>query len=587
VQATFCGCLVDEWVRSGVGDAVICPGSRSTPLALALAAHRALRIHVRLDERSAGFFALGIAKASRRPVVVCTTSGTAAAELHPAVVEAHHGAVPLVVCTADRPPRLQGVGAAQTIDQSAIYAGATRWSLAPGIATWRDRRTWRSIGSRAVAEASESPLGPGPVHLDLAFDEPLVGSPLELPPGRPDGSPWHVVMRPAQRESPLPIFPALVAARRVLVVAGENAGPADKVLQMAAALGSPVLADPTSGCRSERDAVVACADSILRDDTVAARLRPEVVLRLGGLHASKVLAGRLREWSECGTTQVHVDGRWRWVDPDRDAGAIVATDTTTFCETLIAFVSAADEAKQTDRDWLGDWRAAESAAQEAIASWCSRRTTLTEPGVARAVGGALPADSTLVVSSSMPVRDLEWFAPAGIPRVLANRGANGIDGVVSTAAGVAAVSGGPVVALVGDLAFLHDLTALVNAPGAANNLIVVVIDNGGGAIFSFLPQREALEADLFDRIFVTPQAVDVANVAAGLGMDVIDVPTVSDLGDALVRVTGPATCDITDTGTAGRYATLIRVRVPGGDRNVADHAEIVSEVTAKVVARLA
>src|SRR5580704_15299485 len=204
VQATFCATLVDEWVRAGSTDAVVCPGSRSTPLALAVARDTRLRLHVRLDERSAGFFALGAALATRRAVVVCTTSGTAAAELHAAVVEAHHAGVPLLVCTANRPPRLQSVSAPQVIDQAGLYGSAVRWSAAPGVPDWSGRTSWRSLASRAVAESLSGPLGPGPVHLDLPFDEPLYGVAAELPAGRPEGESWHVVAEAGRRSAANP-----------------------------------------------------------------------------------------------------------------------------------------------------------------------------------------------------------------------------------------------------------------------------------------------------------------------------------------------------------------------------------------------
>src|SRR3984957_11313672 len=182
VQATFAATLVDEWARGGVTDAVICPGSRSTPMALALAAR--LRVHVRLDERSAGFFALGLSMANGGPTVICVTSGTAAAELHAAVVEAHQGRVPLIVCTADRPPELHHVGASQTIDQVGLFTTSTRWACDPGVPDASVARTWRPLAARAVAEALDGPFGPGPVHLNLAFRDPLVGEPGPLPPGR-------------------------------------------------------------------------------------------------------------------------------------------------------------------------------------------------------------------------------------------------------------------------------------------------------------------------------------------------------------------------------------------------------------------
>ena len=280
VQATFSATLVDEWARLGVTDAVVCPGSRSTPLALPLADR--LRIHVRLDERSAGFFALGLAMASGRPTVVCVTSGTAAAELHPAVVEAHHARVPLIVCTADRPPELHDTGAPQTIDQRGLYGSATRWTSLPGVATEGQEATWRPLAARAFAEATDGPSGPGPVHLNLEFREPLIGAATALPAGSgpvvvPCGgsgpaSSTHAALEPLQGRG-------IIIAGRAGSQPPEFAG----VLALADRLGWPVLADPLSGGRVE--GTIAAADAIVRTEPPL----PECVVLLGAPWLSRAL----------------------------------------------------------------------------------------------------------------------------------------------------------------------------------------------------------------------------------------------------------------------------------------------------------
>lgn len=264
VQATFCATLVDEWCRAGVSEAVVCPGSRSTPLALALV-RSPLRVTVRLDERGAAFFALGLALSSRRPVVVLTTSGTAAAELHPAVAEASHAGVPLIVCTADRPPELQQVGAPQTMDQARLYGGSVRHFVDPGVAEFAARGTWRSLASRVVAEAT-APSGAGPVHLNLPFREPLVADPGELPPGRIAAKPFHSVGR--RRLRPVEVSPLDPRRRGVIVAGATRAALPSAALELARRMGWPLFADPRSGLRTSAPEVVAAADAILRSKTL-------------------------------------------------------------------------------------------------------------------------------------------------------------------------------------------------------------------------------------------------------------------------------------------------------------------------------
>ncbi len=343
VQAAFCSVLVDEWARAGIADAVVAPGSRSTPIVIALDAEPRIRVHVVLDERSAGFLALGLALASGRPALVATTSGTAAVELHPAVVEAAHAGVPLIAVTADRPVELHEVGAPQTVEQTGLYAPALRWAVSPGVAEWAAAGTWRSLAARCVAESLSGPGGPGPVHCNLAFREPLLGDRdrVAVPPGRPDGAPWHarsvasprgrpqagdgISGRPRRRAGPdrrrrgaLGGVPA--AGRDGVWPAGTSAVSADPdaLVNAASRLGWPVFADPRSGCRIPAGPVVAAADALLRVPEVAA-WRPDVVLRLGAPWASKVLGQWLAALGP-EVPQVLVDPWGRWADPDRLVG---------------------------------------------------------------------------------------------------------------------------------------------------------------------------------------------------------------------------------------------------------------------------
>lgn len=533
VQATFVATLVDEWARAGVTDAVVCPGSRSTPLALALAADGRLRLHVHHDERAAAFMALGIGLASGRPAVVLTTSGTAAVELHPAVVEASMAAVPMLVCTADRPPELRSVGAPQTIDQDHLYGHAVRSFTEAGIADDGNRLAWRPLAARAVAEAMGAV--PGPVHLNLPFREPLVGEAGELPAGRPGDAPWHLPARPAGAAEPDAALVALLGASRGLIVAGSWVGDADGVTALAEATGWPVLADPRSGCRRPSAWTVAAFDALLRDEGFAAGHRPEVVVRLGSPPASGVLSKWL---AATGARQVAVDRHGVVYDPERTASALVHARPDAWCRTMAAAVGA-----NADPAWLADWQDAEKAAQAAFDEVLAGHGESTEPGVARTLVAQLAPGSTLVVGSSMPVRDLEWYGrPRNFVRVLSNRGANGIDGVVSTAVGVALASEGPVAALVGDVSFLHDANALLGLAGRGLDLTVVVVDNRGGGIFSFLPQAAALSPERFELLFGTPHDVDLPGLAAAHGLPTITVHAADGLVPALnVAAAAPGT----------------------------------------------
>jgi 2-succinyl-5-enolpyruvyl-6-hydroxy-3-cyclohexene-1-carboxylate synthase len=537
VQAAFCAVLVDEWARAGVTDAVIAPGSRSTPLVLALDANARIRVHVVLDERSAGFLALGIGLASGRPAVVATTSGTAAVELHPAVVEAHQAGVPLIAATSDRPPELHGVGAPQTVVQEALFGPALRWSVSPGVADAGSSGSWRSLASRMVAESLSGPAGPGPVHVNLAFREPLLGdaSAVGLPAGRADGAPWHRAQLRGDLDASVETVSLLasLSGRKGIVVAGAGCGDPCAVVEAAGSLGWPVLADPRSGCRRFNGSVIASADALLRVALVAG-WTPDVVVRAGAPWASKVLS----QWLASLPADVHqvlADPWSRWADPQRCASLVEATSGSALLRQV-----AAEAEPAGGTAWVHQWSEAEAAAQAVFDSLLAAggELELSEPAVARALAGAMPPASTLIVSSSMPVRDVEWFGPLSQrPDVLSNRGANGIDGVVSTAVGAAVSGGGPVAALLGDLAFLYDASALLWAAGRDISLTVVVVDNGGGGIFSFLPQAAALPSQRFERYWGTPHRLDLAAVAAAYGAAARSVESRADL-DAVVSAVG-------------------------------------------------
>jgi 2-succinyl-5-enolpyruvyl-6-hydroxy-3-cyclohexene-1-carboxylate synthase len=520
---------MDEWARAGITDAALAPGSRSAPLALALAGDDRIRLHVHVDERSAAFFALGTTKASGRPAVVLCTSGTAAAHFHAAVLEAHHSRVPLIVCTADRPPELRDVGAGQTIDQTKLYGDAVRWFFDPGVPEDRPGvgSVWRSVAARAVAES----LGPpgGPVHLNLPFREPLTptGARLVDAPGRPDGRPWTEVT--AARRLPDDatverVADAVRAAPRGLLVAGWGTGVTpETAARFAGAAGWPLLADPISGIRSG-DHAVSTYDALLRAPVFAERHRPDLVVRVGAPPTSKVTNATVLAPD---VPQVLVDPDRAWLDPGRAAAEVLAVDD----DALLSAV--ADRlCRSTPSEWLDTWLAAERAARRVLDEMLDEWEEPFEGRVARDVVDALPSGATLAVASSMPVRDVESFARArdGL-RFLANRGVNGIDGFVSTVLGAAAVTDGPVVALLGDLCLLHDSNGLLGAADRGIDATFVVLDNDGGGIFSFLPQAELPEH--FEELFGTPHGIDLTELAAVYGLTAERVEKASEVVPAV------------------------------------------------------
>jgi 2-succinyl-5-enolpyruvyl-6-hydroxy-3-cyclohexene-1-carboxylate synthase len=521
LQATFCATLADEWARDGVLHAVVCPGSRSTPLALALAEHGAIEVHVHQDERSGGFLALGLALGTGEPTVVLTTSGTAAVELHPAVVEADLARVPMLVCTADRPPELLDVGAAQAIDQTHLYGRAARWFHAPGVAEAAAATRWRPLAARAYAEATGS--APGPVHLNLAFREPLLGVASDLPAGRPGGGAW--AWRPP---APAPDVATLglvddLAGRRGILVAGPGSGSGDAARAVAEALGWPVFAAPQAEVWG-LPVVVPAVDALLRNPV---DLEPEVIVRLGGPLASSVVGGWL---AGCGAAEIVAAGDRAWIDPHGTAAVVLPLAPDALLERWSAELGQVEPVD--GGEWATRWHDLGDRAQGAIDAVLAGAPAATEPLIARAVVASLPSAARLVASSSMPVRDLEWYVrPPGALEVVANRGANGIDGVVSTAVGLAAADRGrPTALLVGDLAFLHDSNGLLGAAARGVDLVVVVVDNDGGGIFSFLPQGAAVEAGRFEQLFGTPHGLDLVALATAYG---VRAERVDDVAEAL------------------------------------------------------
>jgi 2-succinyl-5-enolpyruvyl-6-hydroxy-3-cyclohexene-1-carboxylate synthase len=559
--------FIDELVRCGLREAVLAPGSRSAPLALALAdraghgdrdpadpAHpggrgrAALRLHVRIDERSAGFLALGLAKASGRPVVVLCTSGTAAAHLHAAVIEADEAGVPLIVLTADRPPELRGTGANQTIDQLKLYGGAVRWFCEAGVPEARAGMAgyWRSLACRCWALASGTGGAfPGPVQVIVPLREPLVPGPDSSWPesldGRPGGAPWtsfgglaaarpsgELAAGPSGGPAPSAGLAGLELdwARRGVIVCGDGDYPAGPLLELAELAGWPVLAEPSSNARRGPNALSAYPYLLAVPAFMAAH-QPELIVSAGRPGLSRGQLALLQAAGPAGHQARHVvvaQGPGRWADPARTASEVVSGIRLRVQDGIMP---------RRETAWLESWRRADSAARRAVDAVLDEAGPLTEPGLARDLAAALPEGALLWAASSLPIRDLDQqMAPRAGLRVLASRGASGIDGLVSSAIGAAlahqAGGGGAACALLGDLAFLHDAPGLMLGPAEPRpDLCVVVVNNNGGGIFSELEQ--AAIPGPFERVFGTPHGADLGRLCQAAGLPYVRVEYPADL----------------------------------------------------------
>jgi 2-succinyl-5-enolpyruvyl-6-hydroxy-3-cyclohexene-1-carboxylate synthase len=507
--------FVDELVRCGLRHAVTCPGSRNAPLALTLAGRPEVEAVSVLDERCAGFFALGMAKATGRPVAVTCTSGTAAANLHPAVIEAWEARVPLIVLTADRPPELREVGAGQSIDQVKLYGSAVNWFVEVGT---HEPGRETAIHHRALAcRAYWTAAGdrPGPVHLNFPLREPLAPEPEPLDAadwaGRPDGRPWTELRQhtSAPHADDVQELAARIAAEpRGAIVCGPTAEEvAEPAARLAAVCGWPLLAEPTSGVRCgphDRSHVVAHYDVLLRVKGFAAAHSPGLVLRVGDMPTSKPL----RAWA-AEAAQVVLDPHAAWHEPTRKAELLLSSAAAPTLDALAAAVEV--RAQTTGKEWLAGWRAADAEVPRALAE----APEGFEPRVLAGLEPELPDGAIVWLSSSMPVRDVEACFPQSPKRLrfLANRGANGIDGVVSSAAGAALAADAPAWLLTGELALLHDVGGLLAARRAEADLQIVCINNGGGAIFDFLPVAEHADPALYEEHVATPSRADLSALA--------------------------------------------------------------------------
>jgi len=540
--------FAEELARGGLRLAVISPGSRSTPLALALWRQPEIEASVIVDERSAGFFALGAAQATREPVALLCTSGTALVNYHPAVVEADESAIPLLVLSADRPPELRGIGAGQTIDQIKPFGSSVRWFSEVGTHEADDSGLlhYRSVACRGLATA-RGETRPGPVHLNLPWREPLAPVPVEgavtatdelALEGR-EGRPLTAVARTNLEPSEFvleEVASHIRNAKSGVIVAGRQLDPElrDPLARLAQSAGFPILADPTSQLRCgshNRSHVIAAYDLLLRDEGFAASVRPDLILRFGEMPPSKPL----RAWiADSSADELVIDPVGGWNEPGRRAAAILRADPVELAAGWAARLAGAE--RSTPKRWLQG----EAAAQEALSKALDAEGEITEPALHRALGAAHQDGDLIYTSSSMPIRDQEAFlAPSDTDVLfLSNRGSNGIDGLVSSGIGGARASGRPTTIITGDLGFLHDIGGLAALRDVPTPVRIVVIDNAGGGIFHFLPQEAALGAEEFEALLGTPRGVDVAKAAALFDLPHRRLESLADLPDALTAGTG-------------------------------------------------
>src|SRR5216684_3524158 len=530
----YVGAFVDELQRAGVRNVVICPGSRSTPLAMAFAAQAGIRIWMHVDERSAAYFGLGMAKQLRQPVALLCTSGTAAANFMPAIVEAKLTHVPLLVLTADRPHELRDNGAPQSIDQNRLYGTYVKWFVEVALpeATNTALRYIRTIAVRAAASVQANPAGP--VHLNFPFREPLTPEPIpgqSLPPiaqrdlvawqGRPDNAPFVEV-----REAPLDVPAATTmgylmdmvrGARRGLIIVGPNDDLTlvEPIVRLARRLGYPILADPLSQLRcGDHDQVMVLSsyDAFLRIDSFIESAQPELILRFGAMPTSKPLLLYLKRYASC--PLVIIDGHGGWEEPTQLASEIIHADPASLSQVLLNILEQHDgngeKQPPVSQEWIIMWQNADRVTRQTIQAAIQDFNELFEGRVFTELANLVPDGTTLYTGNSMPVRDLDtffWSTRERI-RIMGNRGANGIDGVVSSALGASAGAGQnrPTILVLGDLSFFHDLNGLLAARLNELNLTIVLINNDGGGIFSFLPQ--AAYPEHFEQLFGTPTGLD-------------------------------------------------------------------------------
>lgn len=550
---SFCAALVDAFAARGVSHACVSPGSRNTPLLITLAAHPAIEVSVHHDERSAAFFALGLAKATGGVPLLSCTSGTAATEYLPAVTEARMAHAGMIVLTADRPPELQDRGSPQTINQTNLYGVAAKWFHDIGVPDGESVGNAAGLARKAVATALEAPAGP--VHLNLPLREPLVPAQRLLPefattrPTTPAAAP-----RVAAAESEIARIAEIVSGRPTVIIAGQSnsAGLGAAVSAAAGALSAIVVADPQSEIRfagSNDPALVSAADLLIAGGFTGAPA-PAAVIHVGAIATSKPV----NLWLESlGADLVHIDDG-QWHDPLRIATSVVVADPTLTLTQLAKIVEPGPPG------FAAAWRGADDAAAAALPGALNG---VSEPAIAATLADAVPPGAVIVAGSSMPIRLIDSYAtrrdrPA---RLIANRGANGIDGTIATALGVATAGLGPTYALLGDLTALVDIGSLATASRLGTPLTIVTINNDGGGIFEYLPHSdpERIESDTFRDLITTPHGQSLAAIATALGVESCEVADLETLHTLVASPpTEPRLIELRTDRTAG---PRIRARI--------------------------
>lgn len=527
--------FVDELAKSGLTEVVISPGSRSTPLAMTFMEHPDIRQWVIIDERSAAFFALGMAKKNKRPVVIVCTSGTAAANYFPAIVEAHYSRVPLVVLTADRPHELRDVGAPQAIEQLKLYGDYVKWfnEMALPEADQTMLAYVRSKASRAVHMATEG--NSGPVHLNFPLREPLIPDFEIKDLWGSQTTRYHAVSDGKKRldsEQIQALCNRLKGKGKGVIVCGpqDREDLPERIVHLASLLKMPIIADPLSGLRSgmhSKKHVIEGYDAFLRNDTIRKQLKPDYIIRFGAMPVSKAYLFYAKEHhnAEQFVIEEHMGHR----EPAGNRTEFIYADPALLCEDLLLAL----EDRDRDATWFAQWEKMNQITKKHLQAKTNGR--LTEGEAVRCLFDVLPENNTVYVGNSMAIRDVDTFflTTAKQLRVLANRGANGIDGVVSSGLGAAAVNGSPVTLLLGDLSFFHDLNGLLAAKQYHVNITILLINNNGGGIFSFLPQVN--HPDHFEALFGTPVDIEFEHAIKMYGGNYCQVTQQTDLQRALEK----------------------------------------------------